>query len=236
MDEKRKRGFATRAIHGTRAPRVNQETPSVPIFQTSTFRFMTAEEYAETVSFQRPGFTYSRHGNPTLQAFESLMADLEGTGSAHSFASGMAAVHTVITSLAAAGDRIVTSSELYGGAYSLMTNVLPRYGIDVSFVNAHDHDAVAVALRGAKLFYVETIANPNVTVADLERARGALPRGRGSGGRGQHVRLALPLQPGGAWVLLRHPLGDQVHRRPQRPDRRRRVHQRGGDGGRCGPP
>lgn len=178
MDEKRKKGFATRAIHGAQVPRVDQETPSVPIFQTSTFRFETAEEYAETASFQRPGFTYTRHGNPTLQAFESLMADLEGTRSAHSFASGMAAVHTVITSLAATGDRIVTSSELYGGTYSLMVNILPCYGIDVSFVDPHDLDAVAAVLPGARLFYIETIANPNVTVADLE-ALGALCRAAG---------------------------------------------------------
>jgi methionine-gamma-lyase len=106
------------------------------------------------------------------------MADLEGTRSAHSFSSGMAAVHTVITSLAATGDRIVTSSELYGGTYSLMVNVLPCYGIDVSFVNPHDLDAVAAVLPGAKLFYIETIANPNVTVADLE-ALGALCRATG---------------------------------------------------------
>ena len=178
MDGKRKKGFATRAVHGARSPRVDQETPSVPIFQTSTFRFDTAEEYAETISFQRPGFTYTRDGNPTLRAFEGLMADLEETESAYSFASGMAAVHTVITTLAAAGDRIVTSTELYGGTYALMANVLPRYGIEVSFVNPHDIDAVAAVLPGAKLFYVETIANPNVTVADLE-ALGALCRATG---------------------------------------------------------
>src|SRR5512136_113096 len=101
------------------------------------------------------------------------MADLEGTESAFSFASGMAAIHTLVTSAASSGDRIVASNELYGGTYSLFTKVLPRYGIDVSLVTPHDLDAVAAALPGAALFYVETIANPNVTVADLE-ALGAL--------------------------------------------------------------
>jgi methionine-gamma-lyase len=96
------------------------------------------------------------------------MAELEGTESALSFASGMAAIHTVATTLAASGDTIVASSELYGGTYSLFAHVLPRYGIDVRFVSPHDHDAVRAALAGSKLFYVETIANPNVTVADLE--------------------------------------------------------------------
>ena len=159
-------------------PRIEQDTPSVPIFQTSTFRFETSEQYADTISFRRPGYTYTRgYGNPTLEAFQRLMADLEGTQAAFPFASGMAAIHTAITSLARAGDRIVSSSELYGGTYSLMANVLPRYGIEVTFVDPHDPDAVAEVLPGAALFYVEAIANPNVTVADLpalaERCRRA---------------------------------------------------------------
>jgi methionine-gamma-lyase len=105
------------------------------------------------------------------------MADLEGTEAAFSFASGMAAMHTVFTTLAAAGDRIVASNELYGGAYSLFTKIMPRYGIGVDLVDAHDLDVVAAALPGAAFFYVETIANPNVTVPDLE-ALGALCRAR----------------------------------------------------------
>ena len=173
MDEDRKLGFATRAIHGARTPPVEQETPSVPIYQTATFRFEDSEAYAETIGFRRPGYTYTRgYGNPTLLAFETVMADLEGTGSAFSFASGMAAIHTVVTALAKAGDRIVASPELYGGAYSMFHKVLPRYGIDVTFVDPHDPDAVAEILPGAALFYVETIANPNVTVADLQALGG----------------------------------------------------------------
>ncbi len=162
-----------------RPPPMDQAAPSVPIFQTSTFRFDTSEDYAETISFRRPGYTYTRgYGNPTLLAFERVVADLEGTESGFSFASGMAAVHTVVTSLARAGDRIVASNELYGGSFSLFTKVLPRYGIEVTFVNPHDPDAVAAALPDAVLFYVETIANPTVTVADLE-ALGSVCRANG---------------------------------------------------------
>jgi cystathionine beta-lyase/cystathionine gamma-synthase len=169
MPVERDRGFSTRAIHGQALPPIEQETPSVPIFQTSTFRFDTSDGFAETINFRRPGYTYTRgYGNPTLLAFERVMAELEGTESALSFASGMAAIHTVATTLATSGDTIVASSELYGGTYSLFAHVLPRYGIDVRFVSPHDHDAVHAALAGSKLFYVETIANPNVTVADLE--------------------------------------------------------------------
>ncbi len=173
------RGFSTRAIHGPGAPRVDQETPSVPIYQTSTFRFTDSDDYADTISFRKPGYTYTRgYGNPTLDAFERLMASLEGTEDAFSFASGMAAMHTLFTTLAASGDRIVASNELYGGAYSLFTKVLPRFGVVVDLVDPHDLDGVAAALPGAVLFYVETIANPNVTVADLE-ALGALCRAHG---------------------------------------------------------
>ncbi|HLB62999.1 MAG TPA: aminotransferase class I/II-fold pyridoxal phosphate-dependent enzyme [Actinomycetota bacterium] len=164
-----RRGFSTRAIHGAKTPPVGQETPSVPIFQTSTFRFEDSEGYAETIGFRRPGYTYTRgYGNPTLEAFERVMAELEGTGSGFSFASGMAAIHTVVTTLASAGDRIVSSPELYGGAHKLFTHVLPRFGVETAFVSPHDLEAVTAALPGAKLFYVETIANPTMSVADLE--------------------------------------------------------------------
>jgi methionine-gamma-lyase len=140
----------------------------VPIYQTSTFRFETSEDYAETIAFRRPGYTYTRgYGNPTVRAFEDAMADLEETEAAFGFASGMAAIHAVVTTLASVGDRIVASAELYGGTYSLLRTVLPRYGIEVTFVDAHDLDAVRSALPGARLFYCETIANPNVTVVDL---------------------------------------------------------------------
>jgi cystathionine beta-lyase/cystathionine gamma-synthase len=169
MDGVPERGFATRAIHGQELPPVDQDAPSVPIYQTATFRFDTSEAFAETINFRRHGYTYTRgYGNPTLLAFERVMAELEGTESALSFASGMAAIHTVVTTLATSGDTIVASSELYGGTYALFDTVLPRYGIDVRFVSPHDHDAVRAALDGAAFLYLETIANPNVTVADLE--------------------------------------------------------------------
>src|SRR5919198_3605261 len=178
MPEDRKRGFGTRAVHGARTRPVEQAPSSVPIYQTSTWRFDTSEDYAEVIGFRRPGYVYGRgYGNPTVESFEAVMADLEGTEAAYGFASGMAAIHSVVTTHARTGDRIVSSPELYGGAYSLFHEILPRYGIQVMFVSPHDPDAVAEVLPGAKLFYVETIANPNVTVADLaalgERCRAA---------------------------------------------------------------
>jgi len=161
------RGFSTRAVHGATPP-VDQETPSVPLYQTSTFRFPDSDAYADTISFRSPGYTYTRgYGNPTVAAFEQQMASLEGTEAAFGFASGMAAIHGVLAANARAGDRVVMSAELYGGTYGLATKVLPRSGVEVTLVDPHDLDAVKTALPGAVLFYVEAIANPNVTVADL---------------------------------------------------------------------
>ena len=164
----RERGFATRAIHGAVAPPIDQEVPSVPIYQTATYRFDSSEEYAETIAFRRPGYTYTRgYGNPTVEAFEAQVAALEGTEAAFGFASGMAAIHTVLTSLVGSGDRIVAGSQLYGGTYSLLTQMLPRFGVVADLVDPRDVEAVAAALPGAKLLYLETIANPAMAVADL---------------------------------------------------------------------
>ena len=166
--QERRRGFATRAQE-PHVPGVHQEPASVPIYQSATWRFDTSEEFADVISFRRGGYTYTRgFGNPTVDAFCSLMADLEETESAVGFASGTAAIHAVLTTLARSGERILASSEVYGGTYALMNRVLPRYGVDVAFVDPHDLSAVEEALPGAALFYVETIANPVVTVADLE--------------------------------------------------------------------
>jgi cystathionine beta-lyase/cystathionine gamma-synthase len=173
------RGFQTRAVHGGVAPPVDQQTPSVPIYQTSTFRFEDSEAYAETIAFRRPGYTYTRgYGNPTVEAFEALVADLEGTPASFGFASGMAAVHTLWAAHAGAGDRIVATNTLYGGTYHLATTLMPRYDVTVDLVDGRDLDAIAEALSGAALFYTETIANPTMQVADLE-AMGALARATG---------------------------------------------------------
>jgi cystathionine beta-lyase/cystathionine gamma-synthase len=162
-------GFSTRAIHGAQMPEVRQVPASVPIYQTATWRFETSEEYAGVLAFERPGHAYGRgFGNPTVEAFEAVMADLERTEAAYAFSSGMSAIHAVCLALAGAGDRVVTSRELYGGSYALFAKVLPRYGVSVDEVDPHDIDAVRAALPGAAFFYVETIANPLCTVADLE--------------------------------------------------------------------
>jgi methionine-gamma-lyase len=167
-------GLQTRAVHAAVAPPVEQQTPSVPLYQTSTFRFADADAYADTIRFERPGFTYTRgYGNPTVAAFEDVVADLEGTPAAIGFASGMAAIHTLWMAHVRTGDRIVATNALYGGTFALARDVLPRFGVRVDLVDGRDLDAVREALPGAALFHTETIANPTMQVADLE-ALGAL--------------------------------------------------------------
>jgi methionine-gamma-lyase len=166
-------GFSTRAIHGARLPDVRQVPASVPIYQTATWQFATQDEYAEVLALEKPGYSYGRgFGNPTVEAFEAVMAELEETPAAFGFSSGMSAIHAVSLALAGSGDRVVASRELYGGTYALFSKVLPRYGISVQEVDPHDLEAVRATLPGAALFYVETIANPLCTVADLEALAG----------------------------------------------------------------
>jgi cystathionine beta-lyase/cystathionine gamma-synthase len=163
-----KRRFQTRAVHTPRLPAIDQRSASVPIYQTSTFRFDTNEDFADAITFRRPGYVYTRgYGNPTIDAFQAVMADLEETEAALAFASGSAAIHAVIVTLVSGGQRMVAGKALYGGTVGLLRNVLPRFGIEVTFVDPIDLDEVRSALPGASLFYCETIVNPTTTVADL---------------------------------------------------------------------
>jgi methionine-gamma-lyase len=165
----RKRRFQTRAVHPERLPSIDQEPSSVPIFQASTFRFDSNERFAKAIRFEEPGYVYSRgYGNPTVDAFQATIADLEETERAIGFSSGMAAISTLFLTVASAGDRIVAGSALYGGTVSVLRHILSRFGVSVTFVDPTDVDAVAAALPGASLFYCETIVNPTTTVPDLE--------------------------------------------------------------------
>jgi hypothetical protein len=221
MAHERGRGFSTRAIHEAKAPPIDQETPSVPIYQTSTFRFADSDEYAETISFRKAGYTYTRgYGNTTLGAFEELMANLEGTESAFSFSSGMAAMHAVFTTLAATGDRIVSSNELYGGAYSLFTKVMPRYGVAVDLVDptTWTRSPPRPGRRSSTSRRSRTRTSPSRTSRRWAhcRANGVPP----SSTTRSH-RRSWPTRRAG--VRVRLALGDEVHRRAQRPYRGGRV-------------
>ncbi len=141
----------------------------VPLLDLSaTYAFDDSEEFAAASRDKvGRGYVYTRWANPTIDAFEAAVADLEGTADAEAFATGMGAITTTILSHCVSGDRIVAARQLYGGTWALFSTVLPRYGIDVTFVDVSDHDGIAAATAGAKLLYCETIGNPRIEVADL---------------------------------------------------------------------
>jgi cystathionine beta-lyase/cystathionine gamma-synthase len=167
-DPGKRRRFQTRAVHIHRPPPPEQPSSSMPIFQSSTFRFETNDEFARAIRFEGPGYVYSRgYGNPTVDAFQSAMADLEETESAMGFASGLAAISSLFLTVARAGSRIVAGTALYGGTVSMLRTILPRFGVEATFVDPTDLEQVRDALPGAALFYCETIVNPTTTVPDL---------------------------------------------------------------------
>lgn len=114
---------------------------------------------------------YSRYGNPTVAAFESAIAELEGAEAARAFSSGMGAITAVVLGLVSKGDHIVTQKQLYGGTQLLFTSVCPRFGIDVTFVDATDPDAWDGAIIPGRtmLCFAESPANPRLALVDMER-------------------------------------------------------------------
>jgi cystathionine beta-lyase/cystathionine gamma-synthase len=176
MDE---RGFTTRAIR-TKVDVGEAQPASVPIYQTSTYTFEDPEVLADLIRKGKDaGFVYTRWHNPTRAALEQILADLEGGERAVSFASGMAAISTALGSLLKAGDHVVSSPDLYGGSFSLLSNILPRWGIDSTLAKTHRVEDLLNEFRPeTRVCYTETIGNPTLSVTDL-RALGEACRERG---------------------------------------------------------
>jgi methionine-gamma-lyase len=161
----------TKAIHGGLDPAAHRGAVSVPIYQTSTFAFPSAEEGAARFAGNSPGLIYTRLGNPTVQALESCVADLEDGCGAIATATGMAAISTVFLALLRVGDHVVASDPLYGSTRTLLTRFFSRLGVTSTFVGADDSAALAAAIRPeTRLVYVETPANPTLHLVDLDAA------------------------------------------------------------------
>lgn len=162
-------GFSTRAIRAaSRIPEVPQPPLNVPIYASSTFEVADAAELAELLAFARPGHSYSRYSNPTLEILESALAELEGAAAGLVTASGMAAVHAAVMSVLRTGDEIVIPRAVYGGMVGMASAVLERVGIAVRAVDTTDPDAVADAIGPrTRMLWVETISNPTTAVADV---------------------------------------------------------------------
>ncbi|MBT8061644.1 MAG: PLP-dependent transferase [Xanthomonadales bacterium] len=155
-------GFSTRQIHAGVTPDPVTGSILTPIYQSTTFAQDSVDEYLSK------GFSYSRSGNPTVQALELKLADLEGGEACAAFSTGMAAVHGVMLAMLSAGDHAIISDVAYGGTYRLTTQVLNRFGLEFSFVDTSDAPAVAEAVRdNTKMVFTETPANPTMKTSDL---------------------------------------------------------------------
>jgi cystathionine beta-lyase/cystathionine gamma-synthase len=162
-------GFSTRAIRAaSRVPASPQAPVNVPIYQTSTFEVESAGELAELLEFARPGHSYTRYSNPTHAALEEALAELEQAEACHVTASGMAAIHGVILSVARQGDAVVIPRAVYGGVIGLASAILEPSGVSTVAVETTDLDAVAAAMTAStRLVWAETISNPTTAMADL---------------------------------------------------------------------
>jgi O-acetylhomoserine (thiol)-lyase len=169
IEQERQYGLGTRAVHSAQE-KADPATGAraVPIYATTSYVFESPEHAASLFGLQAFGNIYTRIMNPTTDAFERRIADLEGGVAAVATSSGQSAQTLALLNLAAAGDSIVASSSLYGGTFTLLKYTLARLGITTRFVDGNDPAAFAAAIDGTtKAVYVETIGNPRLDVPDF---------------------------------------------------------------------
>ncbi len=170
MSEEKKQQLATLAVHAGQSPDPTTGSRAVPIYQTTSYLFQDADHAGRLFALKEFGNIYTRIMNPTTDVFEKRVAALEGGAAGLATASGQAAETLTILTLAAAGDEIVSTTSLYGGTYNLFHYTLPRLGITVRFVDADDFDGLRAAINAkTKAVYTETLGNPKLDIADIEK-------------------------------------------------------------------
>lgn len=164
--------FETLALHaGQEQPDPATDARAVPIYTTTAYVFPDAETAAARFQLKENGNIYSRLTNPTNDVFERRIAALEGGAAALATASGAAAAAYAVQNIARAGDHVVSDKNIYGGTYNLFAHILPEQGITTSFADGSDPANFEAAITPAtKLIFVETMGNPNCSVADIGAA------------------------------------------------------------------
>ncbi|MEX2426556.1 MAG: O-acetylhomoserine aminocarboxypropyltransferase/cysteine synthase family protein [Thermomicrobiaceae bacterium] len=166
----RELGFNTRSVHAGQAPDSDTGSRALPIYQTTSYVFQDTDHAASLFNLEQFGNIYTRIMNPTLNAFEERIASLEGGIGAVSFSSGQAAQMSVFMTLLNPGDHVVSSNALYGGTTAQMRNLFRRMSVELTLVDPDDPENWRNAVReNTKLFYGETIGNPNGTILDFDR-------------------------------------------------------------------
>lgn len=166
--EIKKCGLGTTAIHAGTLKNL-YGTLAMPIYQTSTFIFDSAEQGGRRFALEEAGYIYTRLGNPTTTVLEDKIAALEEGEAAVATSSGMGAISSTLWTVLKAGDHIVTDKTLYGCTFALMCHGLTRFGIDVTFVDTSNLDEVKNAMKeNTRVVYLETPANPNLKIVDIK--------------------------------------------------------------------
>jgi O-acetylhomoserine (thiol)-lyase len=161
-------GFDTLSLHAGATPDPATGAHATPIYFTSAFAFKDADHAASLFNMERAGHVYSRMSNPTNAVLEERIAALEGGVAAIATASGQAALHLGLVTLAGAGSHIVASRALYGGSQNLLAYTLKRFGIDTTFVDPRNLDAWRSAIRpNTKVLFAETLGNPGLDVLNI---------------------------------------------------------------------
>lgn len=167
MPEKKPKNIESQCVHS--GMKDNEHKAVVPpIYQTSTFKFDSAEHGASLFKDESKGYIYTRMGNPTIEAMENAVAELEGGCHALGCASGMAAISTTLIGLLNAGDHLICSKAVYGPTAMLIKNILNKFNISAAFVDASDVEQIKKSIQqNTKVIYVETPGNPTLEIADI---------------------------------------------------------------------
>ena len=169
MNKKSDVGINTRAVRAGQK-RTHENEHSEPIFVSSSYIFANAAEAAARFKGDSPGNLYSRHTNPTVRMFEERLAAMEQGERCIGTASGMSAILSTIMGLMSSGDHIVSSRSVFGTTVNLFSNILPRFGINTSFVDLTDYQAWEKAIRPeTNLLFLETPSNPLTEIADIQQ-------------------------------------------------------------------
>jgi len=160
--------FATKAVHAGQDSDTTADSVTIPIYETSSFAFESAEQGAARFAGKEEGYIYTRLGNPTIRALEKSVAELENGEDARACSSGMAAITTTLMSIVKKGDHVVATDCLYGGTLKLFLDILPKFGIDFTLVDSSDAANIKTAVReNTRLIYIETPSNPTLKLTDI---------------------------------------------------------------------
>jgi O-acetylhomoserine (thiol)-lyase len=184
-------GFETLCLHAGQIPDAQTGSRAVPLYQTTSYVFESADHAASLFNLQTFGNVYTRLSNPTTAVFEERMAALEAGRAAVATASGQAAEMVALLNILEQGDHVVSSSKLYGGTYTMLAVNFAKFGIEATLVDPDDPENFRRALKpNTKAFFSETLGNPAINIVDIE-AVADRARSRRAPHRRQHRGIAV---------------------------------------------